>query len=149
MNWTNDQYREFLKKNKQLPARNAAMLTETGQKGGVFRKTGSNPSFALGRLKAGKMNKTERLYSEELERQKNAGEIKRWWFEAINLRIGENCFYKPDFLVMTKENVLELREVKGWMADDALVKIRAISEKYPFPLKVVKLVKGKWEIKEY
>lgn len=106
-------------------------------------------SFALGRMKAGKMNKTELQYAARLEALKQAGEIVAYWFEAVNLRIGENCFYKPDFLVMTKESVLELHEIKGWMAEDALVKMRAIADKYPFPLKMFKLVKGSWEVREF
>ncbi|WP_018629211.1 hypothetical protein [Niabella aurantiaca] len=106
-------------------------------------------SFALGRLKTGKMNKTEALYRDHLELEKRAGVIQNYWFEAINLRIGDNCFYRPDFLVMMADRSLELHETKGWMTDDALVKIRAVAAMYPFPLKVVKLVKGVWEIKEY
>lgn len=108
-----------------------------------------NPSYALGRMKAGKMNKSERLYADLLDRQKYNGTITEYWFEAVNLRIGENCFYKPDFLVMLSDGRLELHEVKGFLTDDSLVKMRAVAEKYPFPIKMIRLVKGEWEVREF
>jgi len=152
MRWTQEHVDAFNAKKGKLPSKIPVIPVENSGKAGnsALNSSNSRPvSFALGRMKAGKMNKTEALYAQELERQKMAGEILAWWFEAINLRIGENCFYKPDFLVMMKSGLLELRETKGWMTDDALVKIRAVSEKYPFPIKVVKLVKGSWDIREF
>lgn len=104
---------------------------------------------ALGRMKSGKMNNTERAYSNLLEARLKVGEILKYWFEPMNLRIGENCFYKTDFLVMTKESYLELHEIKGFLTDDSLVKMRAVASIYPFKLRMFRLVKGQWEEREF
>lgn len=104
---------------------------------------------ALGRMKAGKMNNTERAYSQLLEAKKRTGEVANYWFEAMNLRIGENCFYKIDFLVLKGDGFLEIHEVKGHLTDDALVKMRAVAAQYPFRLLMYKLVKGEWVEKEF
>lgn len=68
---------------------------------------------ALGRLKAGQMNKTETAYAQELELRKRYGEIARYWFEGIKLRLADNTFYTPDFAVMLANGQLEMHEVKG------------------------------------
>lgn len=104
---------------------------------------------ALGRLRLGEMNKTERLYSKYLEQQKFDGEILWWEFEPVNLRLGKKCFYSVDFMVMKADGTLEAHETKGYMTDDAKVKIRTAVEKFPWPFIVVKLVKGNWEFTKY
>ena len=88
---------------------------------------------ALGRMKSGKMNKTEIAYSQYLEALKACGEIVWWKFEAIKLRLADNTFYTPDFFLMLANGQLECREVKGgyWM-DDARVKIKTAAELFPF-----------------
>lgn len=68
---------------------------------------------ALGRLKAGQMNKTETAYAQELELRKRYGEIARYRFEGIKLRLADNTFYTPDFAVMLANGQLEMHEVKG------------------------------------
>jgi hypothetical protein len=100
---------------------------------------------ALGRMKAGKMNKTETHYTEWLERKKQAGEVLEYWFEPMNLRLGDNCFYKIDFLVLMATSKLEVHEVKGYWTDDALVKIKVAADKFPFTFKAYRLIKGQWE----
>lgn len=75
---------------------------------------------ALGRLKAGQMNKTETAYAQELELRKRYGEIARYRFEGIKLRLADNTFYTPDFAVMLANGQLEMHEVKGgYWTDDA------------------------------
>jgi len=106
-------------------------------------------SFALGRLKAGNMNKTESAYHQYLEALKAAGEVEWFAFEPINLKLADKCFYRVDFLVMIKGGLLECHEVKGYWAEDALVKIKTAAAKFPFRFKAVKLVKGKWEVREF
>ena len=106
-------------------------------------------SFALGRLKAGKMNKTEVAYAKYLETQKQFGEVLWYEFEPMNLRLADKCFYSVDFLVMLKNGQLECHEVKGYWTDDALVKIKTAAEKFPFRFISVKLTKGQWEIREF
>ena len=109
-----------------------------------------NPSsFALGRLKAGKMNKTETAYSNLLELKKRTGDVLWYEFEPMNLRLANKCFYAIDFLVMLKNGQLECHEVKGFWTDDALVKIKAAAEKFPFRFISIMLVKGEWKIREF
>jgi len=106
-------------------------------------------SFALGRLKSGKMNKTEIAYCNYLEKQKQFGDVAWFEFEPMNLKLADKCFYRVDFLVMLKSGQLECHEVKGFWTDDALVKIKAAAAKFPFRFISVKLVKGIWEVREF
>ncbi len=89
-------------------------------------------SQALGRLPAGTMNKTERAYSEHLERRKQAGEVEWWAFEPMNLRLGKGCFYTVDFLVMLKGGRLEAHETKGHWTAKARVKTTVAASLFPF-----------------
>ena len=68
---------------------------------------------ALGRLKSGTMNKLEAKYASYLETLKMAGEVLWYKFDCTNLRIGENCFYKTDFLVLKSDQSLQLLRLKG------------------------------------
>lgn len=87
---------------------------------------------ALGRMKTGKMNKTEIAYSHYLEALKACGEISWWKFEAIKLRLADNTFYTVDFFVMKASGEIEAHEVKGYWMDDARVKIKVAAGLYPF-----------------
>ena len=86
---------------------------------------------ALGRLKTGQMNSTEKAYAAHLEMRKMAGEILWYRFEGMKFRLANNTFYTPDFCVMTSDCALEAHEVKGLWQDDAKVKIKVASEMYP------------------
>ena len=77
------------------------------------------------------MNKTEAKYANLLESRRVAGEILSYHFEEIKFKIGHNCWYTPDFFVV-KQNCLEVHEVKGFMRDDARVKIKAARYRYPW-----------------
>ncbi len=95
--------------------------------------------------KAGVMNKTEQAYAALLEGDRKAGLIVAWWFEAIKLKLGDNCFYTPDFLIQRADGVMEIHEVKGHWEDDARVKIKAAAAKFPFVFKAVRKGKdGMW-----
>lgn len=106
---------------------------------------------ALGRMKSGKMNKTEIAYSQHLEALKACGEIVWWKFEAIKLRLADNTFYTVDFFVMKSSGEISAHEVKGFMLDDANVKIKVAAEMYPFRFFLIRKRKkhhGQWDIKE-
>jgi len=75
--------------------------------------------LALGRLKAGEMNKTEAAYAERLRALQAAGEVQWHRFEGLKLRLADNTFYTPDFAVMAADGVMECHEVKGHWQDDA------------------------------
>lgn len=126
MNWTKEDYERYKTKKDKIPS-----------------------SFALGRMKAGKMNKTEVAYADYLEVLKRGGEVLWYAFEPMNLRLADKCFYCVDFLVMLKSGQLECHEVKGFFTDDSLVKIKAAAEKFPFRFIAVRLVKGSWEVREF
>lgn len=104
---------------------------------------------ALGRLKAGQMNKLEAKYAKYLDELKLSGEVLSWQFDAINLRLADGCFYKPDFLVLTKDMQLEIHETKGFMTDDAAVKIKVAASSFPFRFVLVKWIKGAWDYTDY
>ncbi len=89
-------------------------------------------SFALGHLKTGQMNGTEREYAAELDILKHAGDIAWYRFEGVKLRLADNTFYTPDFAVMLRNGEMQMHEVKGHWQDDARVKIKVAAEQYPF-----------------
>lgn len=112
-----------------------------------------NPSFALGRLKTGAMNRTETAYRGHLELRKAAGEIAWFRFEGLKLRLADSTFYTPDFAVMLTTGEMECHEVKGFWQDDARVKIKIAAEMYPFRFIAItagKAVNGsRWKIEEF
>lgn len=108
---------------------------------------------ALGRMKQGVMNKTEQAYNDYLTSLLHAGEIKWFKFEGIKLRLADGCFYNPDFAVLTKDNGMEIHEVKGFFRDKAKVKVKVAADMYPFVFKVIfkeaKKRGGGWRIEEF
>lgn len=109
-----------------------------------------NNFLAQGRLKTGQLNKTEEAYAQTLEVLKIAGEISWYKFEGIKLRLADNTFYTPDFVVLGQDNVLEMHEVKGYWRDDARAKIKIAADLYPFKFLAAKPKPkkdgGGWEI---
>ena len=87
---------------------------------------------ALGRLKTGQMNKTEEAYGKHLQALQHAGEVAWFKFEGVKLRLADNTFYSPDFAVMLASGEMVMMEVKGFMTDDANVKIKVAADMYPF-----------------
>ena len=77
------------------------------------------------------MNQAEAAYSEQLDLRKLAGEIVRWRYESVKLRLGHNCFLTPDFYVLDGLLQIEIHEVKGHMEDDARVKLATAASAYP------------------
>ena len=93
---------------------------------------------ALGRKKQGEQNKTEKEYGQVLALRLQAGEIAWYKFEGIKLRLADNTFYNPDFAVMLANGEMEIHETKGFMLDDANVKIKIAADIYPFRFFVVR-----------
>jgi hypothetical protein len=96
---------------------------------------------ALGRLPAGKANKTEAAYGDFLELRRRAGEVLWFKFEGMKFKLADNTFYTPDYPVLLADGTMEMHEVKGFMLEDANVKIKVAAELYPFAFFVVR--KGK------
>lgn len=107
---------------------------------------------ALGRLKVGAMNKTEQAYAATLADRQHAGEVAWYKFEGMKFRLADNTFYTPDFAVMLESGALEMHEVKGFMAEDANVKVKVAADLYPFRFIIVrtrpKKDGGGWRIDE-
>ena len=86
----------------------------------------------------GGMNKTEQAYADLLEGRKLAGEILGWRYEPYKLRLADNTYYTPDFMLQLPSGEIQLHETKACKADgtllaedDAMVKIKVAAELYP------------------
>jgi hypothetical protein len=144
MNWTESQLAEHLARN--------------GKPAAAFHHpdpvTNANTArFALGRLPTGTMNKTEARYAAHLETLKIAGQVLWYRFEAIKLRLADNTFYTCDFAVMEADGTLAMHEVKGYMEEDANVKIKVAAASFPFRFVVIRNLTtvqgGGWHRTEY
>jgi hypothetical protein len=137
----------------------ADVLDRRGVRGAPVRVDVSRPpfkppanqagAFALGRLPAGTMNKTEAAYAQHLQSLQHAGEILWHKFEGVKLRLAEKTFLTVDFAVLTRECALEMHEVKGFWQDDARVKIKVAASIYPFKFIAVKKKGSTWEREEF
>ena len=78
------------------------------------------------------MNRWERDYALGLEAKKRAGQVRDYWYEGVTLKLGPDLRYTPDFLVIAGDGEVQLHEIKGHRRDDAMVKLRACLDKYPF-----------------
>lgn len=94
------------------------------------------------------MNKLEQRYADILERQFQQGTIKGFGFQRYTFRLADDTRYTPDFHVVTLDDVLEFHETKGFMRDDANVKLKVAAEMFPHPFKLVTLVKSEWVVKD-
>lgn len=143
------------------------------QENGSYRKRASQPITAKpvaarGQLKVRKMNRTEQLYASHLEIQKHLGNVAWWDFEAVKLRLGDDCYFIPDFIIMLADGSIEVHDTKGTqkhytkkagehfvgrIEDDAQVKMRACAERYPFKFytafRLPEKQGGTWMKKEY
>src|SRR5690348_15618127 len=112
----------------------------------------------------GQMNKLEQKYSQHLELRRTAGEILWWAFEGIKFRLGDDCFYTPDFDVMLASLEMQFHDVKGttrrkaasghiheipYYEEDARVKIATANTMFPFSFQMVWLTSdGNWKAEE-
>lgn len=106
---------------------------------------------ALERHHPGQMNKTEARYADELELRLKAGEIEWYGFEAVRLKLAANTTYTPDFMVITKDGVVEMHEVKGFWTSSARVKTKVAADKFwMFRFRALKVGKaGGWEVEDF
>ena len=86
-------------------------------------------TIAKGRIKRpGVMNKLETRYSEYLEDLRLKGEILRWDYEPVKLRLAKGTYYTPDFRVQKNDGTIEYHETKGFWRTTGRVKIKCASE---------------------
>ncbi|AET90662.1 gp8 [Burkholderia sp. YI23] len=128
-------------------------LAPAARKTAAPREAAKKALQALGRLKAGAMNATERRYAAHLEQRKHAGDIVWFRFEGMKFRLADNTFYTPDFAVMLASGELECHEVKGHWQDDARVKVKVVADQYPLRFIAVtanaKKSGGGWAVEEF
>ena len=77
------------------------------------------------------MNKLEASYAMSLEAKKRAGKIVLWRYERVTLKLADDTRYTPDFYVLELDGSVSLIEVKGFMRDDALVKLKVAASQFP------------------
>ncbi len=143
MNWSEQDLASVLKRRGVPGASNKIDVSQQ-----PFRAP-THQCLALGRLPVGQMNRTEAAYAEHLELLKRSGDVLWWHFEGLKFRLADKTFYSPDFNIMKKGGQLVMHEVKGFMRDDAAVKIKVAASLYPFPFFIVRKGKaGIWNISE-
>ena len=87
--------------------------------------------YALGRMKSGEMNKTEKEFADYLQKQLDEHKIFSFAFEPVTLKLAKDLRYTPDFFCHELDGTITFYEVKGFWRDDALAKIKMASEKFP------------------
>ncbi len=104
------------------------------------------------------MNGLERAYADVLKARAERGEIREWKYEAVTLVVARPptalpSRYTPDFFVVNADGEVEFHETKGFMRDDAALKLKMAAEQYPFRFlllkKAAKRDGGAWTTKEY
>ncbi|SAK69616.1 gp72 [Caballeronia pedi] len=110
---------------------------------------------ALGRLRDGEQNATERRYEAHLEQQRRAGAIQWYLFEGIKFKLAPRTFLTVDYAVLPASGLLEMHDVKGARAifsDDAKVKMKVAASIFPLVFKVAYPRKardgGGWDVEE-
>jgi len=76
----------------------------------------------------GKMNQLETKYAAHLEALKLAGEIADYRFEKFKMQLAKRTWINIDFAVMLADGTIEFHETKGFMEDDANVKLKVVAE---------------------
>jgi hypothetical protein len=109
------------------------------------------------------MNKGEAAYAQYLEAQKHVGDIAGYWFESVNLKLAKELHYRPDFMVLGKDGVLYLDDVKGrttrtrkdgtkkpaaWIEGDARPKILCAARIFPFVFRIAYPLAGGWVVEQ-
>ena len=91
-----------------------------------------------------RLNKTEREFLSRL-RNDVYGHMQHIGIQSLTLQLGFDCRYTPDFWTRMQGGDFRLWEVKGFMRDDARVKLHAAARMFPFwTFVLVQKVKGEW-----
>ncbi len=94
------------------------------------------------------MNKTERAFYQEVKASPHVVKILR---EPFKLRLAGRTWYTPDFLVYPLDEPPTFVEIKGYMRDDAAVKLKVAAEMYAAEwrwLLVRRAGQNGWEVRE-
>ena len=139
LNWTNEQAQAHLQRAR------AGWRRDPGDTSPFPSGT---PTPVLPTFKPEYDSKLEAAYAQRLLFRKAAGEIVSFRLHPLKFRLAKRTWFTPDFLVVTQD--LEIHEVKGWMRDDAAVKLKTCAEMFPwFRWFLAKRDKGgAWDIRE-
>lgn len=96
----------------------------------------------------GTLNQMEKAYAQHLALRQKAGEVEWFVYEGIKLRLAQKTFLTVDFFLMLATGDLEAHEVKGFLEDDAAVKLKVAAAMYPFRFVLVRREGGAWDLKE-
>lgn len=94
------------------------------------------------------MNKLEGDWSIVLEARRRAGELLRWDHEPEKLKLADATYYVPDFRVQLPDGTIEFHECKGFMRDDAAVKLKTAAALHPYTFRLVTRKRGAWTVVE-
>ena len=97
----------------------------------------------------GTMNGLEKKYAEMLERQKQNGEILFYKFESVKLKLANNTYYTPDFMIGYPDRIA-FHETKGFWREDARVKIKVAARTFEeFEFVAVQWKQKTWVFEEF
>lgn len=92
-----------------------------------------------------RLNKTEREFLGRL-RADVYGKMQHIGIQSITLQLGFDCRYTSDFWTRMAMGDFRFWEVKGFMRDDARVKLHTAARMFPFwTFVLVQKVKGEWQ----
>jgi hypothetical protein len=90
-----------------------------------------------------RLNKTEKAFLRHLRRL-NPPYL---GIQNITLKLGDDCRYTPDLNHINENGRLVFIEIKGWMRDDALVKLKVAARTFPlFDFVLVRKTGTGWSI---
>lgn len=80
------------------------------------------------------MNRWELAYASHLVVLQRVGTVQWWGYEAITLKLADDCRYTPDFSVVLSADAPALMfvEIKGHKRDDAFVKFKVAAKQNPW-----------------
>lgn len=87
------------------------------------------------------MNRLEAAWAQQLEARRVAGEVAWWRYEPAKFRLTDGdklTTLTPDFMVMLANGEIEVHETKGFMEEDAAVKLKVFADQYPFRVLLIK-----------
>ena len=90
-----------------------------------------------------KLNKTERQFMNYLT---TLNEYEWYGVQCVTLKLADDTRYTPDFIAV-KSDAIVAYEVKGFMRDDAAVKLKVAARQYPWMqfILVKKAKHSQWE----
>ncbi len=91
------------------------------------------------------MNRWEREYVTQLFLLKRSGAIEFYAYESVKLCLAKRTWYTPDFMLV-RSGCVEFHEVKGFMRDDAAVKLKVAADMHRWAKFVlVQREHGEWK----